>query len=238
MGSKDTRTKAEKIMDLANAPSATAGERANAREAAARLREKKLRESLDDNYRQLVRQGKDAHHKREEMNWILGELASKVEKQYGKASLQRYAGDIGINYTTLRHCRATFEAWKIGGRPPFWTAYALNSHPDRSKIVREHPNLTHQQAQNIVAKYKQEKRQKQGKPPKAKKAKGKNKDNPYPVSGTSKFVIIVDSLFGTRSNLQSFIEEIKPTEEERAQIIKALEGLRKRVDEAIGKVKS
>jgi hypothetical protein len=42
------------------------------------------------------------------------------------------------------------------------------SHPNRFQIVRENPHLTHQQAQNIVANYKQERRQKQGKPPKEK----------------------------------------------------------------------
>ena len=243
MDSKDQRTKLEKLMALAADPSATPGERAAAREAAARLREKEEAAARrsgkeDPTYKRLVEQGKEACHKREEMNWILGELASKVEKRYGKADLRLYAQNIGVNYTTLRHCYATFVAWaKINERPPFWTAYALNSHPNRFQIVRERPHLTHQEARDIVASYKQEQRQKQGKPPKA-KAKGKDKSNPYPVSETSQFIQIIDGLLANGSNLQIFLAEIKPTQEERAQINKALGGLQKRIDDAIRKVRN
>ncbi|HWW36549.1 MAG TPA: hypothetical protein VNZ23_15085 [Xanthobacteraceae bacterium] len=110
------------------------------------------------------------------------------------------------------------------------------SHPNRFQIVRENPHLTHQQAQNIVANYKQERRQKQGKPPKG-KANGKDKSNPHPVSKTSEFIQVIDGLLAKGSNLEIFLAEAMPTQEERAQINKALAGLRKRIDEAISKAK-
>jgi hypothetical protein len=44
--------------------------------------------------------------------WRLGEICDKLEPKYGENTLQRFAEDIGKNYSTLKDYRATYRSWK------------------------------------------------------------------------------------------------------------------------------
>jgi hypothetical protein len=253
MGSKDTRTKAEKIRDMANDPGASLGERANAQAAAARLREKTLRENLDAEYQQMVKSARAIVQRQEQDNWELGALASKVEKKYGEARLERFAEDIGINYNTLMHCRQTFLAWQKWGRPQisFWAAYALNKHPDRIDIARKNPTITDDQARGVARRYKAKvKANKEAEKAKKQAAKSKSKDGPEPGpepepepqvirEDVKKLAGIFDGTL-TKGGLEEKRAKALGTcnEDERKLVFDALCELNNRVDSMIKKFKN
>src|SRR5436190_3212476 len=99
-------------------------------------------------YEQLVEKGKQAVKKQQSMNWEIGDLAADVESEYGGASLQRFAEDIGVSFDAIRACISTTRAWpQIGTRVTFWAVHrVLNAHPDRVKIITENPSWTVRQA--------------------------------------------------------------------------------------------
>lgn len=143
---------------LANDPGATDGERENARTKAKQFRaildamDVQTTDVTDANYKHYVEQGRQAVKNIHSSQWALGALAYNVRIEYGKSQLQNYAEDIGAVYSTLRHYRATWLAWLTPqGRPEsFSVAEALNSHPDRYKLVAQFPNLTVEQATELV----------------------------------------------------------------------------------------
>ena len=91
---------------------------------AARTKAKELRAKLDESepksnaigFRELVKEGKQLIEEQTNVNWKLGELASKCDKEYGAGKLQQLAEELEIPYSTLRSYRATFIAWpqKVG----------------------------------------------------------------------------------------------------------------------------
>jgi hypothetical protein len=182
-------------------------------------------------YKTLVEEGKAASLKLGQVNWILGELASKVEKRYGEASLQRYAEDIEVKYSTLKDCRTTYLRWpRLASRPAFSIARVLNSHPERLEIVQEQPFITKRQAELKVRQYKQERKNKA-------KSNGKTGENPDPVSEVSSFVLLIDGLLAKGSDLQICIAKGKLSGEERMKVTKALEELSKRIADQLKRLK-
>jgi hypothetical protein len=127
-------------------------------------------------YNSWVRDGRNVVKNQAEANWLLGELATKVEKHYGAAKLEQFAEDIGVNYNTLKSCRATCLAWpeKVG-RPTFWIASALNPLPEaeRFRIAKEKANLTYREARDITKQFKTEKKAKSKTKKATKKANGR-----------------------------------------------------------------
>lgn len=105
-----------------------------------------------DDYDSLVHEGREVLEKQENLNWLLGELAAKVENKYGEGRLQQYADDIDMDYTTLRDYRYTVKCWPQSvGRPTFLAvARALASQPDRYEIVAKNPKITVRQARKLV----------------------------------------------------------------------------------------
>ncbi len=148
----------EACQRLANDPGATEGERENARAKAKQFRsmldamEQQTIDVADANYEHYVDQGRQAVKNIHLCQWALGALAHNVGIEYGKRQLQKYAEDIGAEYAALRHYRSTWQAWPTAqGRPESYSvAEALNSHPDRYKIVAKFPNLTVRQAAEIA----------------------------------------------------------------------------------------
>src|SRR5262249_52542142 len=176
----------KKLTAMASDPGASAQERKFAAEKAANV-QRQIDETAPGtgliSYKTLVEEGKAASRKLGEVNWILGELASKVETRYGEARLQQYADDIDVKYAWLKDCRTTYLRWpKIASRPALFSiARVLNSHPDRLEIVQRHPHITKEQARLKVQQYKQEKNR-QG------KSNGEADKNPGLVSKVSSFV--------------------------------------------------
>lgn len=85
--------------------------------------------------------------------WVLGDLACQVEISYGGSNLQRYAGDIGIDYDTLRRYRHVSAAFPAGivprGTHP-WSVYReLAAEDDRLELISG-DTMTVRRAQEIV----------------------------------------------------------------------------------------
>jgi transcriptional regulator with XRE-family HTH domain len=92
--------------------------------------------------------------------WVLGDLAIEVSKlkNYGNAILERYAEDIGVEYSTLRDYHSAAKAWdKNVVRPTFSIAKILATHPDRVAIVTADPHMRCEEAQEIMAKFRDQK---------------------------------------------------------------------------------
>lgn len=153
------RAKLAKVDAIANDKRAQAGDRANAKTMGEKIREqmKNNHSSADARYKELVKKGIQVVADEENANWLLGEYAYEVTEKMarGEKGCKQYAEDIGKDYTTLLHCRKTFEVWcikdgKVCGRPQisFWTAYPLNSLPanKRSQILAKTPKLTQRKA--------------------------------------------------------------------------------------------
>jgi hypothetical protein len=139
----------EKVEALINDPNALAGERSAAEAKAAKLRLQlaELRNEDAAAYRKLVEQGRTAASSL----WTLGDLACRVEKDYGGSRLEQYADDIGVPYATLRAARATARAWpeKVR-RLTFSASQALNTLPDRVVLASARPDMTTAEAREIA----------------------------------------------------------------------------------------
>lgn len=104
-----------------------------------------------ESYLNFVMLGRKAVERQSRDNWRIGELAAQVETAYGEAKLEKYADDIGIDYSVLKHCRTTYIAWsQKAGCTAFWTANVLNPHPDRFKIFETNPKITQKQARETM----------------------------------------------------------------------------------------
>jgi hypothetical protein len=91
--------------------------------------------------------------------WTLGDLAiqvSELKKVYGEKTLERYAEDIGVEFSTLQGYRWTAAAWpeKLG-RPNFSVGHALAKHPDRVALVKADPYMRCEEAREIMRNYKE-----------------------------------------------------------------------------------
>lgn len=59
----------------------------------------------------LVAEGVSAREQRDGAQWVLGDLADKVETQYGELSLKRFADEIGVTYSALLSYRTVSRAY-------------------------------------------------------------------------------------------------------------------------------
>lgn len=110
----------------------------------------------ENEYAALVKQGRAALKKQDDVNWELGELAIKVDKKYNEDKLGQYAKDIGVEKRHLMICRTTFQKWpEKNGRPFFWIAHVLNPHPQRAQIVAKNPSITFKEARDRMKAFNQ-----------------------------------------------------------------------------------
>jgi hypothetical protein len=76
----------------------------------------------------------------------LGEIADRLETKYGDSTLVRFAEAIGTNVNTLQNYRSVYRTWHEDPRvisfPKFSVAKALVKHPERARIVADHPEIT------------------------------------------------------------------------------------------------
>ena len=63
-------------------------------------------------YDEAVVNGRNLVSSMKDIQFELGQIASKLEPKYGDETLGRYAEEIGIEFGTLKSYRATYRKWK------------------------------------------------------------------------------------------------------------------------------
>lgn len=98
-------------------------------------------------YESLVKQGRQAA----KSQWTIGDLAIKVEVNYGEGDIQQYAEDIGVDYRTLLDYRTVARAYLKSERSELpWSVHrVLASQDDRIELVKD-TALTYRAAQALV----------------------------------------------------------------------------------------
>jgi len=83
--------------------------------------------------------------------WRIAEIADLINPIYGAASMKKFVEATGINYSDLKKYRTTRKAWPVErGRPSYAVAQALNAHPNRYPLVAQNPNLTRDDARELM----------------------------------------------------------------------------------------
>jgi hypothetical protein len=88
----------------------------------------------------------------------LGELAHKiVHPTYGDRTLAKFAKELGIAPCTLKRYRDVYRAWEGKISAPGRLSYAvlreLATHDDREQIIRDNPNMSKREAQELMRRY-------------------------------------------------------------------------------------
>jgi hypothetical protein len=113
--------------------------------------------------KELVQNIKTFVQRTTDNQFALGELANKVQKDYGTDKLGEFAKTIGIDYDTLKGYRTTWRAWKDSQVKPktFSLAKALASYKDRDWYIQHWPDATEKEAREDIREWK---KQDKGKP--------------------------------------------------------------------------
>jgi hypothetical protein len=227
---EDLRERWQKCINLARDKSTSQHERDNAQRKANSIQEQ-MNKLEDSKYLEYVRKGLEVTKKMNDYNWIIGDLSLGVKKDYGKHKLEQYARDIGINFSTLKACRATSEAWpeKVS-RLTFWTVHQqLNPHPDRQKLLEKNPKMSKDEAIETTSRWRQEKKSK-----KKKKVTSKNNGKGSDESQAPSLIGILDHhLVEGGTEQQLLVSLIDIEKEEYALVLDSLSRLQQRVEEAI-----
>jgi hypothetical protein len=102
-------------------------------------------------YDTAVIEGKKIISEIDDKQWVLGDLADRIEPRYGDKTLLRFSEELGITYPALASYRAVARAWpEHFPRGKYSVARALMKVPDRREIVLKSPNLTYQQALSLA----------------------------------------------------------------------------------------
>ena len=64
----------------------------------------------------FVLRGIEARQQRDGGQWELGDLAIQIQTGYGESTLAKYAGAVGVEYSTLRDYKGVAEAFEIVAR--------------------------------------------------------------------------------------------------------------------------
>lgn len=86
------------------------------------------------NWEDLVLAGLDAVRRHEASQWELGDLAVQVEVHHGEHSLERYAGQIGVDFGLLKDYRRVAAAYQLSVRTnncSWWAHRSLAARPNR-----------------------------------------------------------------------------------------------------------
>jgi hypothetical protein len=185
--------------------------------------------SSDDKYGELVLEGRAAVRAGEDASWRIGELSAKVASGYSEGKLAQYAADIGLSLNTLQHLRRAWKAFEKlpRGNLSMKAAKALAAIKDkkeRTRIVKENPEITARQAEEKVREIKQ--KQKAARVPSKKKAISRDI---VEVIGTISGMLLGD-------DIQQLLDG-SLTVEERQKLSDALWGLSERVRRATDSVK-
>ena len=92
--------------------------------------------------------------------WVLGDLADKVEKVYGENRLKQFAEDINYrgNVCTLERCRDVCRAFpKTGADPGFSLRLNCSQHiPVAFEIVERNPDISKAEARELMRQWRAE----------------------------------------------------------------------------------
>lgn len=106
-------------------------------------------------YERYVEEGRAAVLSEGESRWIEGDLAISVSEMKNYGDLKRFATDIGIEYSTLQGRKNVAKSWpKTLPRGSFSLARELVTHPDRHAIFAANPDMTVEEAREIMRTYK------------------------------------------------------------------------------------
>lgn len=89
--------------------------------------------------------------------WVIGDLADRLEPRYGEHTLQHFAADIGVEVRTVQKYRKTVRAYSPEKRlrSRNWSvAHELANEDDREELIEK--DLTMREARQIVAERKTE----------------------------------------------------------------------------------
>ena len=118
--------------------------------------------------KRLVAEGKrlDAEGKRlavavDKNDWRLAELADQVVKKYGQNKLGQFTSEIGATHCAVKRRRTTYRKWKetLKGDPgllsslSYSVARALETHPERVRLIKENPEMTKRDADALMKTY-------------------------------------------------------------------------------------
>jgi len=91
-------------------------------------------------WEELCTLGMEARETKDNSQWILGDIALQVEKDYGSDSLGKFAVDIGINKRSLYQYRRVSQAFTLDQRSPRLSHrhhLLLASHDDRLELLKQ-----------------------------------------------------------------------------------------------------
>ena len=87
--------------------------------------------------------------------WELGALADRVEPKYGKATLKRFAEELGVPYETLRKYRYVYRKFRgkhIGDNFPFLACSpSLAGVEDGPELIQANPEMTTTEARKVAS---------------------------------------------------------------------------------------
>jgi hypothetical protein len=110
-------------------------------------------------YDEAVAKGRDAttlFAGQERHYWTyVSELADRIEPEYGKGTVAKFASELGIGPCVLKRHLSVYRAWNGKGiEAPGPTSYAvmraLQNHPQRLEIVQKDPTITKREAEELM----------------------------------------------------------------------------------------
>ena len=96
----------------------------------------------------------------------LGQLADQVKTDYGDRTLAKFARAIGKSPSCVKRYRDVYRAFpEIGAPERQLSSYSvrkeLATHPKREQIIRDNPNLTRREAQDLMRRHRGTEKEKQ-----------------------------------------------------------------------------
>jgi hypothetical protein len=111
--------------------------------------------------KRLVAEGKRLVVMADKNDWRLTALAHQVVKKYGENKLSKFASEIGISHCAVKRRRTTYRNWEeiLKGDPgllfslSYSVARALETHPDRERLIKANPQMTKREAVRLMKAY-------------------------------------------------------------------------------------
>jgi hypothetical protein len=66
----------------------------------------------NDEWESLISSGMEARSRKDESQWELGEIASRVTSKYGKEGLDKFANEVGLTRNSLYRYRDVWRGWQ------------------------------------------------------------------------------------------------------------------------------
>ena len=112
-----------------------------------------------------VREAKKILGRIEKDEWRLGKIAANLEPKYGDQTLAKFGVRLGLKKRTIEEYRQVYLAWQDENRgrprflknenrrPRFSVGRELAKHPQKAKLVKKKPDMTHREARSLMRKH-------------------------------------------------------------------------------------